>query len=762
MRHDPAVDKSRWVSGSVQTLLFLLIVTIGYAVAGYIGLRWATVDGVASPVWPAAGIGLAGLLLGGVRIWPAVFAGSVLAYWWADAAHPWWVELTLAAGNALAAASAAILLRRLGFDSSLRRTADIVALIGIGAASKAAIAASVATFTLWRSVPLTPTTAGEVWLTWWLGDATGVLIAAPLILAWVRRLPSEQWQWWVHFGSCLAATALAGWTMFISGLMHRPFTFYVLVPLVWAAVGFHVRGAAAAIVVVASIATFGSTSHTGPFADDAMSPVLRLLFLQQFVLIAAATTLVLAAVADERSGKEAVQASEERLRLYQDRMPIGCVIFSLDLTILDWNPACEKIFGYSRWEVLGKSAYDLIVPPESTEHVRTIQARLGDRDLEAHSVNENVRNDGRRIICEWHNTPLVDKEGRLVGILSMVQDVSDRVRSEEALRESDRRKDEFLAVLAHELRNPLAPISNALEAWPLVDDDPVRRGELRELMGRQVRQMSRLIDDLLDVSRISRGKITLRRERSKLSSILETAIEAIRPFVDARGHELSVELPAEPLCVVGDSGRLMQVFGNLIHNAAKYTDRNGSIWVTARRDGSQAIVSIRDNGPGIPTELLNQIFEMFAQVDQTLARSHGGLGIGLTLVKTLVEMHDGTVEAHSEGPGRGSEFLVRLPAEPTIDARASDEQSESKPGRLTLPLRRRVLVVDDMVPSAKTLAMMLTGLGQDTQTAFDGPSALKQAREFLPELCSLISQCPEWTGTNLRSGSGRWTSFIHT
>lgn len=315
----------------------------------------------------------------------------------------------------------------------------------------------------------------------------------------------------------------------------------------------------------------------------------------------------------------------------------------------------------------------------------------------------------------------------------------------DALRESDRRKDQFLATLAHELRNPLAPLSNALQIWPMVEDDHAELEQLRKLMERQVRQMTRLIDDLLDVSRITRGRIELRKEPMDLATVVQAALESVQPFVQSCNHRLEVNLPDEPVMVSGDPARLVQVFGNLIHNAAKYTGRNGQIWIEARQEKDDAIVKIRDNGPGIPTEMLTEIFGLFTQVDQTLDRSHGGLGIGLTLVQSLVSLHGGSVQAFSDGPGSGCEFVVRLPAEQP----QTDSESENLPrsDSLTINLpQHRVLVVDDVEPSAKTLALMLRSLGQETRTEYDGPSALQAVATFKPDVVFLDIAMPGMDG----------------
>jgi signal transduction histidine kinase len=322
--------------------------------------------------------------------------------------------------------------------------------------------------------------------------------------------------------------------------------------------------------------------------------------------------------------------------------------------------------------------------------------------------------------------------------------VSEARRAEAARRDADRRKDQFLATLAHELRNPLAPISNALQVWPLVEDDRAETARLREMMDRQVRQMVRLIDDLLDVSRISRGKIELRKERVSLETILQSAVEAVRPLANSAGHQLSVVEPEKPLWLDGDVARLNQVFANLLHNAIKYTGRDGRISLVCKREGAEAVVSVGDNGPGIPPQKLNAIFEPFEQVDQTLDRSHGGLGIGLTLVKSLIELHGGSVEARSDGPGHGSEFVVRLPAlagGPEPPKATDDRQPDARP----LP-RRRVLVVDDVAASAGTLASMLESIGQEVQQQFDGPSAIAAAQRERPEIVFLDIAMPGMDG----------------
>ena len=319
-----------------------------------------------------------------------------------------------------------------------------------------------------------------------------------------------------------------------------------------------------------------------------------------------------------------------------------------------------------------------------------------------------------------------------------------RLQLIQLLRDADRRKDDFLATLAHELRNPLAPIWNALELMRIADDDPQVIEESRALMERQLQRMVRLIDDLLEISRITRGKIELRRERVGLASVIRNAVEAARPLVDAQGHELTVSLPSEPIALYADPIRLAQVFGNLLDNAAKYSPRGSRIWLDAARDGAVVTVTVRDTGIGIPPSNLSRIFEMFAQIESPLARSHGGLGIGLALVRGLVELHGGSVEVASNGVGSGSTFTVHLPC-------VSADGDHSKPADDTGHVRSqaticRVLVVDDNRDAADSLTQLLRRLGHEVGTEYDGPAAVLAAATMRPSVVLLDIGLPKMNG----------------
>jgi PAS domain S-box-containing protein len=313
------------------------------------------------------------------------------------------------------------------------------------------------------------------------------------------------------------------------------------------------------------------------------------------------------------------------------------------------------------------------------------------------------------------------------------------------LKESDRRKDEFLAMLAHELRNPLAPIRNAVQILRLKGPFLPELQWARDVIDRQVQQMTRLVDDLLDVSRITRGKIELRKERIGLATVVKSAVETSRPLIEKQGHELTVVIPPEPIHLEADLARLSQVLSNLLDNAAKYTDRGGRIWLTAERQNDQVLIRVKDTGIGIPPEMLPRIFEMFTQVDPSLERSQSGLGIGLMLVQRLVEMHGGTVEAHSAGPGMGSEFVLSFPVVAEVKERARQE-GIGYGQTATIPSKCRILVVDDNEDSADSVAVLLRTMGNEVHAAHDGLEAVGAAAALQPDVVLMDIGLPKLSG----------------
>ncbi len=319
----------------------------------------------------------------------------------------------------------------------------------------------------------------------------------------------------------------------------------------------------------------------------------------------------------------------------------------------------------------------------------------------------------------------------------------DNARLYEEVQQADRQKNEFLSMLAHELRNPLAPIRNAVHVLRLQGDDRTRREWARDLIDRQIKHLVRLVDDLLDLSRVTRGKIQLKIEPVSVAAVAAEAVEASRPAIEARRHRLEVAVAPEPLWVNGDAARLAQILTNLLNNAAKYTDEGGRIWLTAERELQSVVLRVRDTGVGIPAEMLSAVFNLFTQADRSLDRSQGGLGIGLTLVRRLVEMQGGSVQAFSEGPGKGSEFVVRLP----LLAEERPERIAPKAAESSLPSARcRVLVVDDHRDGGQSLAALLRLGGMEVRVVQDGPSALEAARAFRPEVVLLDIGLPGMDG----------------
>lgn len=318
--------------------------------------------------------------------------------------------------------------------------------------------------------------------------------------------------------------------------------------------------------------------------------------------------------------------------------------------------------------------------------------------------------------------------------------MEDQLDYQEAQRQENLRHEEVLATLAHELRNPLAAISNVLEIWSTTEHDPAQMARLRTIARHQLDQMLRLSDDLLDIARIAQGKLKLSRQNIAIKSLVEKVLEQIGPLIDQRGHVLTVSLPEQPLIVYGDSSRLTQVFANLVQNAAKYTEPGGRISITAELSDETAVIRVRDNGRGIPEEMLSAIFTLFTQVDATLGHALEGLGIGLTLVKRIIEMHLGSITVRREGLDCGSEFTVRLPA---LVGEEFSEQSGPPPSKIQAPVRR-ILVVDDVRALAHTQAMMLRHLGHDVET--DGAAALRIVHAERPDVVFLDILMPDMDG----------------
>jgi signal transduction histidine kinase/ActR/RegA family two-component response regulator len=628
----------------VRDVALILATAIIYFAAAKLGLSLAFVSEQVTVVWPPTGIALAAIVLAGRKVWPGIALGAFAAN--ATANEPILTAAGIALGNTLEAVAAAWMLARLGFRPQLDRLRDVIALIVAAAFGSTLISATIGAITLCATGLEPWNRFSSLWAVWWIGDAIGDLVFAPLLLVWAKGIHgARNTHRLVEAAAVIAATVFTSLVVFAGepsmGVRGYPLHYTVFPLVLWAALRFRQRGATAVTCVVSGVAIWSAANGLGPFTMQATHE--SLLMLQLFTGVVAATGLLLAAATAERDAAvarharnfAALEESEKRLRV-----------------------ALEE----GRTEIAAR---------------RQLEDALRERAQQ--------------------------------------------------LADADQRKDEFLAMLAHELRNPLAPLSTTLH---LLAINAEGRERFLEMAERQVRHLVRLVDDLLDVSRITRGKVTLQKEPVVLADVVNRAVELTQPLVETRGHVLTVSLPPEPVRLDADPVRLAQVVANLLSNAAKYTPPGGSIWLTAETAGDELTLRVRDTGVGLAPELVPRIFDLFVQGETSLDRARGGLGIGLTLVRGLVELHGGRVEARSAGVGQGAEFVVRLP---TLSAGlgAPAQGSDAQPVAAR-PLR--VLIVEDNQDAAESLATILELWGHAVQVAFDGFAAIAAAESFEPEI----------------------------
>ena len=445
-------------------------------------------------------------------------------------------------------------------------------------------------------------------------------------------------------------------------------------------------------------------------------------------------------VTERKMAEELQRASSAHARSLIEASLDPLVTISAQGKITDVNEASVQATGVAREQLVGTDFSDYFTEPD--------KARSGYQKAFSEGFVRDyplaIRHASGRILDVLYNAGVYkDDKGNVLGVFAAARDVTERKQMEAALMDADRRKDEFLATLAHELRNPLAAVSNSLELMKRASGNAAVMERAHTTMERQMAQMVHLIDDLLDVSRITRNRLDLRLERVELASVVQHAAEACRPLCEHAGHQLIVTLPPEPIILNADPMRLAQVFGNLLNNACKYTHGGGSIWLSAELQGSEVALTFKDSGVGIAPDMLQKVFDLFTQVGSSLERSQGGLGIGLSLAKRLTELHGGRLTAHSQGKDRGSAFVVRLPV-------MLETSGPAAPVPMAAPAPptagRRILVVDDMRESADSLAMLLGMDGNETQTAYDGLEAVESAAAFRPDVILLDIGVPGMNG----------------
>jgi PAS domain S-box-containing protein len=449
------------------------------------------------------------------------------------------------------------------------------------------------------------------------------------------------------------------------------------------------------------------------------------------------------------------ELASQRLAAIVESSEDAIVAKDLRSIVTSWNKAAERMFGYTAHEMIGRSI-TILIPPERADEEAEILDRIRSGIRVEHFESIRIRKDGSTFPVSLTISPILDRHGNVVGASKIARDITALKAAEHALIEADRRKDNFLATLAHELRNPLAPIRNAVYQLRLDTALGSRSASSRDVIDRQSRMMTRLIDDLLDVSRITRNRLELKKQRTTLAEVIDAATETSRPLIESGKHALSVVLPTEPIYLKADPTRLAQVFSNLLNNAAKFMEKGGSIRVTATRHPDQVEVSVKDTGMGISAASLPHIFDLFAQ-SPAAAGVSTGLGIGLALARGVVELHGGSIEARSEGEGTGAELIVSLPI-----SEYQVESVQSAGYESAAPYSRRVLIVDDNHDNAETMAVLLRMSGHEAEVANDGQAALRVAERFRPEMVLLDLGMPTMDGleTCRRMRAASWGKDI--
>jgi len=769
-----------------------------YFAGAKLGLALASLVPQVTLVWPPTGIALAAIVLFGQRVWPAIAAGAFLANVRAD--EPVWVAAGIALGNTLEAVVGGLLLRRVGFRARLGRVRDAAALVGLGAGVSTLIAATIGVVSLCAAGLQPWSQFGPLFGIWWLGDAGGDLVVAPLLLTWAGR----PWRRWgprdrVEVAALTLAACAIGVLAFgphLGAISRDSPLGYLAFPIViFAALR---QGPPAASLLVATTLAFaltGTLAGAGPFARPSSTQALVLL--QLYASVLALTGLVLGAVTFERRRSErqraAVHATASLLAGPTPLAELGSQVLRAVCENLEWDVGglwgvdreAKRLRSLGVWCRPGLDAAAFVAATRAQTfapgvglpgRVWASASPAWIRDV-VHDANFPRAAVARQVglhagfgfpvaisgqvegVIEFFSGQVEEPDESLLEVVGTLgvqlgqalehrrgQEALARSQRELAARvaelaESDRSKDEFLAMLAHELRNPLAPISAAAEILGGAAEGDASVQRARVILERQVQHMVRLIDDLLDVSRISRRKIQLESQDVSLDTVIEHALEVSRGLIESRQHALKLALPEEPVLLHADLTRLAQALANLLQNAAKFMAPGGLIRLEAELAGPELEIRVRDEGIGIAPDVLPRIFDLFFQSSATPDRAHGGLGIGLTLVRTLVEMHGGHVRAESAGPGRGSAFTIRLPARRGAAAPPPAEPPAPRPQRALC-----ILLVEDNADSAESFAHLLRRRGHTVEIARDGNEGLERAQALQPDVVLLDIGLPGLDG----------------
>jgi signal transduction histidine kinase/integral membrane sensor domain MASE1 len=787
------------MTGARGAAFAALATTVGYVVGAKLGLSFAVVAEQVTAVWPPTGIALAAVLLVGPRLGPAVWLGAFLAN--ATANEPLLTAAGIATGNTLEALVAAWLLQRVvGFGRSVDRLRDALGLVVLGALVSSAVSATIGVTSLVLGGVQPWAAFGRIWHVWWLGDAMGALVVAPLILTWAA---GSQARWPVR--RLVEAAGLLGALTGVSALVFaggagrltsdHPLEYTIFPFLIWAALRFGQLGTATVTALASAIAIWGTARGVGPFVTG--DPNASLILLQVFLGVMAISGLVLAAAINERDVAERrrtadyavthalaesgslAEAAARILRAVGQSLgwPVGAVWIADEA---DQALRCVEV-----WQGPGRSFAEF----EAVTRGSTFASGVGLpgrvwADGRAHWIPDVVR-DGN-----FPRAPVAAREGlhgafafpivlqgrtwgvveffsgeierpdadfleRMTVIGSQIGQFIERRRAEmertallrreqTARAEAEaasRAKDEFLAMLGHELRNPLGAISTAVSALERTDAQAEQARHLRAIIARQAAHLARLVNDLLDVARVTSGKVLLHRQATDLREVAERCVTALQQAGRAGQH--AIRLAGEAAPVEADPMRLEQVVANLLDNAVKYTPAGGRIDVVVEREKGEAVLRITDTGIGIPPEVLPQVFDLFVQGRQSLERAEGGLGLGLSLARRLVELHGGRITATSRGRDAGSEFVVRLP----LATRPPDVLTATVPAPVGAP--RRVLVIEDHRDAREGLSLLLRQWGHEVHEAEDGVQGLERLLALHPDVAFVDIGLPGLDGYSI-------------
>jgi PAS domain S-box-containing protein len=739
-----------------------------YVAAAEIGFRAAFIAEQVTTVWAPTGIAVASLLIWGPRLWPAIWLGAFAVN--ATTSAPLWTALIVASGNTLEAVAATWALRRIPlFDFSFRRVADVLTFIGVAAIACTTVSATVGTVTLCAAGVQSWQRFGAVWFEWWLGDALGALVVAPAILT-ITGGPRWGAKDVTNVAVFVSAAVLVTHLVFshVIGLSAHPLEFLVFPVAVAAAVMGGPPTTSLVVLASSAVAIWNTVRGSGPFAGSEMH--YNLILLQAFTGVLAGTALLLgAAIAErkltelrERDSADTLRHREQMLRLAQRAGGVATFEWDFEKQIANCSAEFFAIFGLPPRDGVMEGAYwGQFVHPDDRDRMATHLARALEGREPAAADYRVVRTDGNVRWLTYAGQVQATADG--TRMLGTVADITDRKRSEAALKEAkeaaesaNQLKDQFLATLSHELRTPLNAILGYARMLQTNSIAPEKRPHAIDVIERNAVAQNQLIEDLLDISRITRGQVRLEPTPIPVAPILRDTIEGVRPAAEAKRLALDVDIDPFAGTVAADSARLQQVFWNLLTNAVKFTEAGGHVTASVRRSGNDLELSVRDTGVGISAEFLPFVFEPFRQADARLARGQGGLGLGLAIAKQLVELHGGTIHASSEGAGRGATFVVRLPRHSDSDTVTSvGRTGDRAQGPVTTILGAtsldsvNILLVDDEEDTLTMLREALENAGARVRAVRTARDAIRENSERTPDLLVTDIGLPDMDGFEL-------------